>query len=74
MTRQNLEFAKLLIGPETTEAVASCELNQRLRHIDHVDQVALLHLMWRTALMNSHWWIETSKCANYAHSKTENRN
>jgi hypothetical protein len=74
MTRQNLAFAKLLIGPETKEAVQTCELKQRLRHIDHLDQMQLLHLMWRTALMNSHWWIETSKYVNYAHSKTENCN
>ena len=67
MANHNLKIAKLLIGPETEQEIKECKPEHRLRHTDNEAIVEKFHLMCRSAVLNSHWWIETGVLPNYAH-------
>jgi hypothetical protein len=67
MATHNQRIAKLLIGPETDKEINECKPKHRLRHIENEDIVEKFHLMCRSAVLNSHWWIATGVLPNYAH-------
>ena len=67
MANHNLKIDKLMIGPLTDKDIRECKPEDRLRHIENEAIVDKFHLLCRSAVLNSHWWIRTGLLPYYAH-------